>query len=210
VAKLLENMEMGLPKPQAIYTVEEYLALERETQERHEFVDGEIFAMSGESGAHGDISVNAVVALGIQLKGKPCRARSKDTKVRSGPTPKARHSTSGMYSYPDVVVVCGEPLYHDAHTDVILNPTVILEVLSPTTEVFDRGEKFTRYQTWNSTLHDYILVAQDRPQIEHFSRQADGGWSYHRYVGLEAEVDIPSIECTLKLADVYERIVFTQ
>jgi Uma2 family endonuclease len=122
--------------------------------------------------------------------------------------PNPARNTSGLYSYPDVVVVCGDPEYHDEHTDVILNPSVLVEVLSPATEAFDRGEKWTRYQMWNPTLTDYILVSQDRPQVEQFSRQADGSWSFRRYTGLEEMVSIASIECTLKLADVYDRIVF--
>jgi len=93
---------------------------------------------------------------------------------------------------------------------VILNPTAIVEVLSPSTEAFDRGEKFNRYQSWNPTLKEYLLVSQDRAQIEHFSRQADGGWSYHRFTGLETAVAIPSIGCALKLADVYDRVVFAK
>lgn len=97
---------------------------------------------------------------------------------------------------------------HDGHLDVVLNPTLIGEVLSPGTEAFDRGEKFTRYQMWNPTLQDYVLISQDRPQIEHYRRQADGGWSYRRYAGLDASVTLASIECTLKLVDVYERVVF--
>jgi len=188
--------------------VDEYLARERAAEERHVYLDGEIFAMAGESLAHGDISANSIASLVIQLKGKPCRALTKDTKVRSGPTPMAGRGTRGLFSYPDIVVVCGEPEYHDAHRDVILNPAVIVEALSPATEAFDRGEKFTRYQTWNPTLSDYLLVLQDRPQIEHYHRQPDGGWSYHRHAGLEACVVIESIQCTLKLADVYDRIVF--
>jgi len=199
---------MSMPRSTPLFTVDEYLALERKSEERHEFLDGQIYAMAGESGEHGDVSVNLVITLGSQLKGKPCRVRSKDTKVRSGPSPKARRSTSGLYSYPDVVVVCDEPEYHDAHTDVILNPKVIVEVLSPSTEAFDRGEKCKRYQTWNPTLSDYLLVSQDQPQIEHFSKQADGSWSYNRYTGLEISFVIASIGCTLKLADVYDRIVF--
>ena len=111
-------------------------------------------------------------SLVMQLKGTPCRALSKDTKIRSGPFPRLQNSTKGLYSYPDVVVVCGEPEYQDAHADVILNPAVIFEVLSSSTEAFDRGAKFTRYQAWNETLADYLLVSQDQPQIEHFSRQA--------------------------------------
>jgi Uma2 family endonuclease len=114
------------------------------------YLDGLIFAMAGESLPHGIISVNLVVALGSQLKGKPCQALTKDTKVRSGPTPMSPRSTSGVFSYPDIVVVCEEPEFHDAHMDIILNPTVIVEVLSSSTEAFDRVEKFSRYKTWNA------------------------------------------------------------
>jgi Uma2 family endonuclease len=115
-----------------------------------------------------------------------------------------------MFSYPDVVVICGEVEYHDAHKDVVLNPNVIIEVLSESTEAFDRGEKFTRYQSCNATLTDYVLVSQDKPQIEHFYRKTDGTWLYHLYAGLEANVGIPSIDCTLKLVDVYDRVVFSE
>jgi len=201
---------MGLPQlqPKPLITVDEYLALERTAEERHEYLDGQILAMAGESGEHGDITVNLVVTLGTQLKGTPCRARTKDTKVRSGPS--VLHGTSGLFSYPDIVVICGEPSYHDAHRDVILNPTAIIEALSPSTEAFDRGLKFHRYQTWNPTLTDYLLVSQDQPQIEHFSRQDNGTWAYQRHTGLDATVHIPSIKCTLKLADVYDRVVFPE
>jgi len=204
----LENTDMGMPKPRPMYSVDEYLAIERASEERHEYLDGQIYAMAGESEEHGDITVNIAATFHGQLKGTPCRARLKDTKVRSGPIPQSGRSMSGMYSYPDVVVICGEREFHDAHTDVILNPTAIVEVLSPSTEAFDRGEKFNRLGTWNPILKDYLLVLQDRPQVDHYSRQADGGWSFHRYSGLEASVAIPSIGCTLKLADVYDRIVF--
>jgi Uma2 family endonuclease len=201
---------MGMPRLKPLFTVDEYLALERAADERHEYIDGQIYAMAGESGEHGDISANVVATVVTQLKGKPCRARTKDTKVRSGPAPRLGRNTSGMFSYPDIVVVCEEPEYHDEHTDVILNPKVIAEVLSPSTEAFDRGEKFERYQTWNPTLTDYVLISQDRPQIEHFHRQTDGSWSFNRHSGLDATVTIPSIECSLKLADVYDRIAFPE
>lgn len=201
---------MASPRPRPMYTVDEYLALERASEERHEYLDGQIYAMAGESGEHGDLSASLVASLGIQLRGTPYRVRTKATKVRSGPTPKSRQSTSGLYSYPDVVVICGEPEYHDAHTDVVLNPTAIMEVLSPATEAFDRGEKFTRYQTWNPTLRDYLLLSQDQLQIEHYSRQADGKWSYQRITGLDASVVVASIRCTLKLADVYDRVAFAE
>jgi Uma2 family endonuclease len=104
--------------------------------------------------------------------------------------------------------VCGEPLFHDAYRDVLLNPRVILEVLSPSTEALDRGLKFLRYQTWNPTLSDYVLVSQEAPIIEHFIRRDDGSWSYYVYQGLEQQVSIASVGCTLRLADIYDRIVF--
>jgi Uma2 family endonuclease len=201
---------MGAPKLKPMYTVDEYLAIERASEERYEYVDGEIYAMAGESGEHGDITVNLVGLLFNQLKGKPCRVRSKDTKVRSGPMLQSGQTARCLFSYPDAVVICGEPEYHDANRDVILNPAVIVEVLSPSTEAFDRGEKFTRFQMWNPTLSDYLLVTQDQPQVEHFIRQTDGTWSYRRHTGLDAEVAIPSIQCALKLADVYDRVVFPE
>lgn len=199
---------MGAPKLKPRYTVDEYLSMERAALERHIYLDGEIFAMAGESDAHGDITTNLVLTIGTQLKGKPCRARFKETKVRSGLAPLPGHSTKGMFSYPDVVVICDEPEHHDAHRDIILNPKVIIEVLSESTEAFDRGEKFTRYQSCNPTLTDYVLVSQDHPQIEHFQKQPEGSWSYQRSTGLEASVVITSIGCTLKLADVYDRVKF--
>ena len=197
---------MALAKPQPLYTVEEYLAFERESEERHEYLDGMIYAMAGESGEHADISINLALELGTQLKGKDCRARLKDTKVRSGPLPKLKHSTKGLYSYPDAVVICGEPKYLDSYRDVVTNPTVIIEVLSPTTEKFDRGEKFDRYDAWNPTLSDYLLVSQEQARIEHYIRQADGTWTRAVSRGLRSKVVIKSIRCTLKLKDVYDRI----
>jgi Uma2 family endonuclease len=191
-----------------LHTIDQYLAIERAAEERHIYLDGQIYAMAGESGEHGDISANVVGSLVAQLRGKPCRARTKDTKVRSGPTPMPGRSTTGLFSYPDVVVICGEPEYHDAFKDIILNPTAIVEVLSHATEAFDRGDKFLRYQKWNPSLSEYVLVSQDTPQIEHFVKQADGTWTYRVYAGLEAVLIMHSIGCTLKLADAYERVDF--
>lgn len=162
------------------YTIEEYLSIERRSEDRHEYVDGSIFAIAGESGAHADISTNLVAEVSVQLRGAPCRVRSKDTKAHSGPTPRPG-TTKGFFSYPDLVVICGEPLYHDEHQDVTLNPVVIIEVLSVSTEGFDRGEKFHRYQLWNPTLTDYVLVSQKAFVVEHFNRQSDGAWTYKIY-----------------------------
>lgn len=190
------------------YSVDEYLAIERASEERHVYLDGAVYAMAGESSAHGDISANAFGLLFVQLKGKPCRARSKDTRVRSGPVPTPGRSMKGLYSYPDVLVICEEPEYADGHADILLNPKVIVEVLSDSTEAFDRGKKFERYRQWNLSLTDYVLVAQDRPQVDHFQRDADGSWKLRSYYGLQAEVVLASIECRLPLQDVYDRVVF--
>lgn len=204
-----ENSIMAAPKVPPRFTVNQYLSLERRAAERHEYVDGFVWAMAGESGAHADISANIMGSLVTQLKGKPCRARTKDTKVRSGPIPRSPGGDlTGMYSYPDVVVVCGEPVYHDDHEDVVLNPAVIIEVLSPATEKFDRGDKGERYRTWNPTLDAYVLVAQDRPQVEVYTRVGPTEWSHHVYAGLDSTVPLPSIACALKLAEVYDRVTF--
>ncbi len=205
----VENVPMRA-RNEARFTVDEYLAMERAVLERHIYLDGEIFAMAGESDAHGIISVNVVALLVIQLKGKPCQARTHNAKVRSGPIPETGRSRKGLFSYPDVLVVCGEVEYHDAHTDVILNPKAIFEILSESTEAFDRGEKFKRLQKYNPTFTDYILISQDTPQIVHFRRQRKGNWPSDSYAGLDASVEIASIGCTLKLADVYDRVVFAE
>lgn len=195
--------------PESFYTEDEYLALERASQERREYVDGQIYLMAGESEAHGTICINLTVEIGSQLKGTPCRAFSKDTKVRSGPLPKSRYSAEGLYSFPDLLVVCGERQYLDEHQDVLLNPKVIIEVLSPSTEAFDRTDKFARYREHVDSLTDYVLVAQSQPLVEHFARDDNGQWVIAATAtDLSASVIINSIGCTLKLSDVYDRIVF--
>jgi Uma2 family endonuclease len=199
---------MSLPKPAVRYSPEEYLALERESEERHEYLDGIIYEMAGESPEHGTICTNIVGQLYNQLRGKPCRVFSKDTKVRSGPAPRLGRGYKGLYSYPDLVVVCGELKLLDKRGDVILNPSVVIEVLSPTTEAFDRGEKWLRYQTWLPALTDYVLVSQTAPHIDHFGRLPDGPWIYTPALGLESSVRLDSVGATLQLADVYDRIVF--
>ncbi|MBI3423442.1 MAG: Uma2 family endonuclease [Acidobacteria bacterium] len=197
------------PQPPAPrYTPEEYLRLERDADERHEYLDGEIYEMAGESWAHGDVSLNLAADLQQQLKGKPCRARTKDTKILSGPLPYNPRKPKGLFSYPDAVVICGEPELLDDFKDVVTNPTAIFEVLSPSTELRDRNLKFQRYGKWNPTLRDYVLVSQSAPLVEHFQRQADGSWLYRRYEGLEQHVPLASIGCTLLLAELYDRVEF--
>lgn len=199
---------MSLPQPR--YTVDEYLALERRSEERHEYLDGLIYAMAGESPEHGAICTNIVGQLYQQLRGKPCQIFSKDMKVVSGPDPKALHSLKGLFSYPDLVVVCGELKFHDKYRDVLLNPTVIIEVLSPTTEAFDRGQKFWRYRTYLSSLEDYLLVSQSIPMIDHYVRRSDGEWGLSTAGDLGDSLSLGSIDCNLRLADVYDRVSFPQ
>jgi Uma2 family endonuclease len=199
---------MSLPQSQRYFSVEEYLALERESEERHQYLDGYVYAMAGESPEHSDICANLTGILYLQLRGTPCRIWSKDTKVRSGPEPRTRRATKGLFSYPDLVVVCGAPQFHDAYRDVLLNPTIIIEVLSPSTEAFDRGEKFWRYRTWLPTLSNYLLVSQALLLIEYYVRQANDTWNLSTASTLEENVYLATITCTLRLGEVYDRINF--
>jgi len=199
---------MGLAKVKSkpYYAIEQYLEWERQADERSEFIDGEIYAMAGESGAHADISMNLAGMLQGQLKGTNCRARTKDSKVRSGAL--KEHLGRGMISYPDMVVICGEVEYHDDQKDVILNPKVVLEVLSDSTEEFDRGTKFVRYRNFNPTLTDYILIAQTEPHVEHYLRLENGEWLLREYDGLDNSFLIESISCRISLAELYDRVDF--
>ena len=192
-----------------LYTEEEYLARERAAEERSEYLDGVIYTMAGESPNHGRVSVNLVLELGTQLRNKPCDVFTKDMKIRSGPLPQRRFSTKGLFSYPDLVVVCGKLQVLDEHQDVIINPTVIVEVLSESTQHFDRVAKFQRYQKHLPTLRDYVLVSQTEPLIEHYHRDDDSAvWQYVSVSGLKGVLQLLSIKCRLRLADVYRRVSF--
>ena len=202
---------MSMPQHQPVkkFTVQEYLDLERAAQGRHQFLDGDILAMAGESGNHADISMNLAGLLHSQLKGKPCRARTKDTKVRSGPDRPHGSNTKGLFSYPDLVVICGEPVYHDEHHDVVLNPTAIIEVLSPSTEAFDRGAKFIRLRHWNPSLENYVLVSQEEAFVEVYQRTDETTWTMKQSAGMSDSASLAAIECVLPLAEVYERVEFS-
>lgn len=196
---------MSLPPPQLLSTPEEYLAFERDAFERHEWLDGTMYAMAGDSPEHSLITANAIATVVIRLRGKPCAVYSPNMRVYS-------HLPSdiglkGLFSYPDCTIVCGEAQFHDVHRDILTNPRVVIEVLSPTTERYDRGKKFLRYQQ-NSSMTDYVMIAQAYPSIEHYARQANGSWLYSIKTDLAASVALESIECVLPLADVYDRIVF--
>jgi Uma2 family endonuclease len=204
---------MATPKERIRYTVEEYLTMERASDVRHEFLDGYVYAMAGESEAHGIITSNLVIEIGSRLKGSGCRTFDKDTKVQSGEIsqPKPLHQPKNLFSYPDVLVVCGVREYLDDYKDVLINPSVLIEVLSPSTESFDRGEKFIRYRTYLASLQDYLVVAQDKPLIERYSRQENGLWVIAETVREFTDViHIPSINCAIPLAEIYEGVVFPE
>lgn len=183
-------------QPKIRYTLTEYLDLEHSTQVKHEFFRGEVFAMGGASFVHTVIVGNLARELGQQLKGKPCRVSPTDLRVKVG--------GSGLYTYPDIVVVCGPPQLEQPG-ETLANPQAIVEVLSEGTEAKDRGWKFEQYQLIAS-LTDYVLVAQETPRIEHYQRQPGGKWIYAAENHPERSVALCSIGCDLRLAEVYDKV----
>ena len=193
---------MSLQQARVIYTAEEYIELERESEIRHEFLDGRIYEMAVESLAHSQICVNLAREVSTRLKVRDCQAVSLRMKVRT--------STSGLFSDPDLTVVCGPPVFHDERRDVLVNPRVIFEVLSPSTEAYDRGGKFMRYRTQLATLTDYVLISQDSPLAELFTRQSDERWLYTPVLGQGSSLYIASIDCRLRLSEIYDRVEFPE
>ncbi len=192
---------MALPAAQPPGSPEAYLTAEREATHRHEYVDGEVYAMSGASLPHITISTNIAVCLGSQLRGGPCRLAFHDLKVRS--------ADMRSWFYPDFAVVCGQPVFHDELQDVLLNPVAVIEVLSPSTERYDRGAKFERYREIES-LQAYVLVAQDRPVVETFHRDGTGVWTFVAASGLDAVAELTPVSAKLRLAEVYEGVEFPE
>lgn len=177
-------------------TPDEYLKAERIAEARSEYVAGHVVAMAGTSFRHAELVANMQYSLIGQLKGKPCRAVSSEVKVRV---------QDDAFFYPDILVTCGEAQFHDKDRDVLLNPKVIVEVLSKSTEKWDRGGKFDIYRKIPS-LTDYLLVSQDRCVVEHRIRQVGDVWMLENYHGAAAVVSIESIGCTLPLADIYNAV----
>jgi Uma2 family endonuclease len=172
----------------------EYLALERASEEKHEFFDGEIVAMTGASENHNLIVSNLVRELGVQLKNRGGKVYPSDMRVSI--------PAENRYVYPDVTVVTTESHFEDDRRDTLLNPQVVIEVLSDSTEAYDRGDKFSSYRTLPSVL-DYVLVLQDRAQVEHFVRHQGEDWLLKTHRGLDAMFDLPAIGCRLALRDIY-------
>jgi Uma2 family endonuclease len=180
-------------------TEAEYLEIERRAECKSEFLDGEMFAMAGGTPNHSLIAANLIFALMMQLKGCPCRVYTSDLRVKV--------QESGLYTYPDVSVVCGREQVEDEHDDVLLNPTVIIEILSDAREAYDRGRKFEFYRRLAS-LREYLLVSQHKPLVEQFIRQDNGAWLLHEIAGLEGKLKLPSLGFTIEMAEVYTHIRF--
>ena len=190
---------MATVAAQTYFTPEEYIALERKAEYKSEYFDGHIIAMSGASRAHNHITGDIFYGLYPQLIGHGCDIFSGDMRVRP--------SLGDAYFYPDVVVVCGEPEFEDDTFDTLLNPILIVEVLSPSTEAYDRGEKFARYKHLAS-LQEYVLVSQDKVWVEHHRRHGTQ-WVLSHYRALEEVLLLPSIGCELPLRDIYARVTVT-
>ncbi len=185
-------------QPQSFLTPQDYLAWERRQESRHEFLDGHIFAMTGASRAHNLLCMNLAASLHQQLRGKPCEIYANDMRVKV--------SETGMYTYPDLVAACGEPRFEDQVVDTLLNPVLIIEVLSDSTERHDRGAKFTHYRSLAS-LQEYLLVSQTECRVEHYVRQSGNHWLLMEYQESQERIDLSSLGSHLTLAEVYERIL---
>lgn len=188
---------MGLAKLKTRYSSAEYLELERQSETRHEYVDGEIYEMAGASQRHNRISVNMVRLLDNQLLERDCNVYGSDMRVKITATEK--------YTYPDVVAVCGEEFFEDKNEDTLLNPMLIVEVLSKSTEAYDRGGKFEYYQTIES-FQEYVLIMQEPFRVEQFVRKDTSIWTYFEFRKSDDVVKLNSINCELSLKDIYHKI----
>ena len=183
---------------QSHLTPEEYLALERKATIKSEYLDGQMYAMSGASREHNIVCGNIFVALHLQLQERTCEIYSSEMRVKV--------SATGLYTYPDILVVCDEPRFEDASVDTLLNPTALFEVLSPSTEAYDRGAKFGYYRQLDS-MQEYTLVSQDVMRVEHYLRQKEQ-WILTEFSSPDDIVQLTSINCELPLREVYAKVEF--
>ena len=183
--------------PKTYLTPEQYLEIDRKAEHKSEYYDGEMLAMSGASLPHNQLVRNLMGQLYQQLRRSQCSVLPSDMRVRV--------SATGLYTYPDVVAYCGEPQLMDKELDTLLNPSLIVQVLSPSTEAYDRGRKFEHYQSIES-LTEYLLVSSDRVHVDLFTRQPDRGWLLTSVDQLEGSLDLQSVGARLSLADLYENV----
>lgn len=182
------------------YTDEEYLAFEREALDKHELINGEIVAMAGASRRHNLITINTASELRFQMKGTGCETYTNDMRVRM---------KKGRYGYPDVVVACGEPQFADDEFDVLLNPIVVVEVLSKSTRFRDKTEKLETYQKMES-IQECLLIEQDFLRVEHYIKQTPMQWLLRIYEDLNDTITLESINCQLPFTEIYAQIEFEE
>ena len=186
--------------PKRRFTPDEYLALELQADYKSQYVAGEIFAMAGAQPWHNKVVGNIGGMLYNRFRGRPCDHFFSDMRVQV--------KAGDLWTYPDVMALCGEPQYETAaNPHSLLNPQVIFEVLSPATEAFDRGDKFARYRLLDS-LTDYVLVSSEQMRVEHYVRQPDDRWLLAAYELPEDRLTLASVDCELPLAEMYERVTF--
>jgi Uma2 family endonuclease len=192
------------------FTIAEYLDLEFAAEDRSEYYDGKIVEKGHDNWDHGTICVNLIGLIGSYLKGSDTRIVHHSLKVYSGLATAPDDTARGVFTYPDFVIINGEPRIFDKRQHVVTNTAALIEVLSPETERLDRGKKFHQYQKWSPTLTDYVLVSSDISLVMIYTRRTDESWTCGFASGLDESLTIPSISCTLKLADIYDRIVFAE
>lgn len=188
-------------QPKRILTAQQYLELERASDSKNEFYRGRIYVMAGASRNHVRICRNVVRRIDEQFDGRPCEVLQSDMRVKV--------STTGLYTYPDVVAFCHKPEFEDAEVDTLLNPQVIVEVLSTSTSNYDRGDKFEHYKRLDS-VQCYILIEQNRPLIQKYVRQIDNQWLHDSCSNLDDVLIIEVVNCELKLSDIYARVEFEE
>lgn len=182
------------------YTLEEYFELERNSEERYEYWNGEVFDMSGASPEHDQILINFITNFNAKFGERKCRVFSSNVRVKV--------PTAPPYRYPDLSVMCGEPKFEKiGGVDALINPALIIEILSSSTEAYDRGDKFTHYKSIPS-FNEYLLVAQHRPHITQLVKQADGIWIHKEFNSLEDVLKLTSLDCVLALTEIYQNISF--
>jgi Uma2 family endonuclease len=186
-----------LPKPH--FTPEQYLEIDEAAEFKREYYRGEMFAMSGATYAHNVITANTVHQIMNQLAKRPCSVCPSDMRVH---TPR-----TGLYTYPDAVVICGEPKFLDQRETTLLNPTIIIEVLSPSTEAYDRGRKFEHYKSVDS-VREYLLIDSERISVTLYRRKSESEWLLITENSLDGTVALESVDCRLALRDLYEKVEF--
>ena len=187
-------------RPKTRYSFEDYLAIEREQDSRNEYVDGQVYAMTGAKENHKLIVTNLIVAIGNQLKGRACRVYANDMKVRI--------DLADASTYPDVLALGGERQFHDQRRDIICNPSLIVEVLSPSPEAHDRRQRHLALYRRLPSLQDYLLISQDRMAAELYTRQADGRWLMSGFDQEQQVIRLDSVDCEIPLAEIYDKIEF--